>query len=82
MSAQSSYATRSRKRPCSQRERLVVQTPRLPAEFKAISDLIIKLIDLKVVQAETIGESLLPRVQLVEPAKAKDGAEGAGTQVE
>jgi hypothetical protein len=53
-----------------------------PAEFKAISDLIIKLIDLKVVQAETIGESLMPRVQLVEPGKAKDAAEGAGTQVE
>jgi hypothetical protein len=53
-----------------------------PAEFKAISDLIIKLIDLKVVQSDTIGESLMPRVQLVEPAKAKDGGEGAGTQVE
>jgi hypothetical protein len=53
-----------------------------PAEFKAISDLIIKLIDLKVVQSETIGESLLPRVQLVEPAKAKEAGEGAGTQIE
>lgn len=49
-----------------------------PADFKAISDLIIKLIDLKVVQAETIGESLFPRVQLVEPGKG----EGAGTQVD
>ena len=49
-----------------------------PADFKAISDLIIKLADLKVVQAETIGESLLPRVELVEPGKG----EGAGTQVE
>ena len=48
------------------------------ADFKAISDLIIKLIDAKVVQAETIGESLLPRVELVEPGKG----EGAGTQVE
>ena len=53
-----------------------------PAEFKAISDLIIKLIDLKVVQAETIGDSLMPRVQLVEPAKVKEGGEGAGTQIE
>lgn len=53
-----------------------------PAEFKAISDLIIKLIDLKVVQAETIGESLMPRVDLVEPAKVKDAGQGAGTQVE
>jgi hypothetical protein len=49
-----------------------------PADFKAISDLIIKLIDLKVVQSESIGESLMPRVELVEPGKG----EGAGTQVE
>lgn len=49
-----------------------------PADFKAISDLIIKLIDLKVTQAETIGASLFPRVQLVEPGKG----DGAGTQVE
>jgi hypothetical protein len=49
-----------------------------PADFKAISDLIIKLIDLKVVQAESIGESLWPRVELVEPGKG----EGSGTQVE
>lgn len=49
-----------------------------PADFKAISDLIIKLADLKIVQAETVGESLLPRVELVEPGKG----EGAGTQVE
>src|SRR5688572_8547756 len=49
-----------------------------PADFKAISDLIIKLIDLKVVQAEAIGESLWPRVDLLEPGKG----EGAGTQIE
>lgn len=48
------------------------------ADFKAISDLIIKLIDLKVVQADPIGESLLPRVELVEPGRG----EGAGTQIE
>ena len=51
-----------------------------PADFKAISDLIIKLADLKIVQAETVGESLLARVELVEPAKSN--GEGAGTQVE
>lgn len=48
-----------------------------PAEFKSISDLIIKLIDLKVVQAETVGESLLPRIALVEPGKG----DGAGTRL-
>jgi hypothetical protein len=49
-----------------------------PADFKAISDLAIKLSDLKIVQADTVGESLLPRVELVEPGKG----EGAGTLVE
>jgi len=49
-----------------------------PADFKGISDLIIKLIDLKVVQADQIGESLLPRVELVEPGRG----DGAGTQIE
>ena len=61
---------------------IVVERGNYPADFKAISDLIIKLIDLKVVQAEQIGESLLPRVELVEPAKVKNAGEGAGTQVE
>ena len=49
-----------------------------PADFKAISDLIIKLSDLKITQADTVGESLLPRVELVLPGKG----EGAGTLVE
>lgn len=49
-----------------------------PAEFKLISDLIIKLSDLKVVQAESIGESLYPRVELLDPGKG----EGSGTLVE
>ena len=49
-----------------------------PADFKAISDLIIKLSDLKITQADTIGESLLPRVELVLPGKG----DGSGTLVE
>ncbi|HEX2825239.1 MAG TPA: DUF4340 domain-containing protein [Burkholderiales bacterium] len=57
---------------------IVVERGNYPADFKAISDLIIKLIDLKVVQADQVGESLLPRVELVEPGKG----EGAGTLVE
>ena len=57
---------------------IVVERGNYPADFKAISDLIIKLIDLKVVQTEQIGDSLMPRVELVEPGKG----DGAGTQVE
>src|SRR4051812_42355582 len=57
---------------------IVAERGNYPADFKAISDLIIKLIDLKVVQADQVGEALLPRVELVEPGKG----EGAGTQVE
>lgn len=56
---------------------VVAERENYPAEFKAISDFIIKLADLKVVQADTIGESLLPRVELVEPGKG----DGAGTLV-
>jgi hypothetical protein len=52
-----------------------------PADFKAISDLIIKLSDLKVVQADTVGEALLPRVELVAPAEGAK-PEGTGTLVE
>jgi hypothetical protein len=48
-----------------------------PADFRAISDLIIKLNDAKVVQVEPIGPTLHPRVHLVEPGQG----EGAGTQV-
>ena len=50
-----------------------------PADFKAIGDLMVKLLELKVTQSETVGESLWPRVELVQPGK--DG-EGAGTLVE
>ncbi len=53
-----------------------------PADFKAISDLIIKLSDLKVVQADTVGEALLPRVELVAPEEGKKPGEGTGTLVE
>lgn len=49
-----------------------------PADFKAISELIIKLADLKVVQAESIGEVLYARINLHDPAKG----EGSGTLVE
>ncbi|HYH43654.1 MAG TPA: DUF4340 domain-containing protein [Burkholderiales bacterium] len=49
-----------------------------PADFKAISDLIIKLSDLKITQADSVGESLLPRVELVVPGKG----DGSGTLVE
>ena len=57
---------------------VVMERKGYPADFKSISDLIIKLADLKVVQADTVSAALLPRVDLVEPGKG----EGAGTQVE
>ena len=49
-----------------------------PASFQEISDLLIKLAELKVTQAEQVGESLWPRVDLADPGK---GA-GGGTLVE
>jgi hypothetical protein len=49
-----------------------------PASFQEISDLIIKLVELKVTQSEQVGASLLPRVELVEPGKG----EGSGTLIE
>jgi hypothetical protein len=49
-----------------------------PASFQEISDLMIKLAELKVTQAEQVGESLWPRVDLADPGK---GA-GGGTLVE
>ena len=49
-----------------------------PASFQEISDLMIKLVELKVTQAEQVGESLWPRVDLADPGKG----EGAGTAVE
>ena len=56
------------------------------ANNQDIGDLLIKLTDLKVVQTEAVGESLLPRLNLVDPAKAdaKDAksVEAAGTRLE
>ena len=49
-----------------------------PASFQEISDLMIKLIELKVTQSEQVGASLLPRVELADPGKG----EGGGTRVE
>ena len=49
-----------------------------PADIQAIADLLVKLVELKVTQAEQVGASLLPRIELVEPGKG----EGAGTLVE
>ncbi|MEK6594286.1 MAG: DUF4340 domain-containing protein [Pseudomonadota bacterium] len=56
-----------------------------PASVQQISELLIKLAELKVVQSETIGASLLPRVDLLEPAKSAGPGkptEGSGTLVE
>jgi len=47
------------------------------ANNQDIGDLLIKLTDLKVVQTESVGESLLPRLNLVDPGKdAKTDAKG------
>jgi hypothetical protein len=50
-----------------------------PASFQEISDLMIKLVELKVTQSEQVGEKLWPRLDLAEPGSAK---EGAGTLIE
>jgi hypothetical protein len=49
-----------------------------PASFQEISDLMIKLVELKVTQSEQVGASLLPRVELADP----DKSEGGGTLIE
>ena len=51
------------------------------ANVQEIGDLLVKLPDLKVVQTENVGASLLPRLNLVAPA-ADAKTEGAGTQLE
>jgi len=57
-----------------------------PANVQEISDLLIKLSEMKVVQSETVGVSLLPRVNLVAPPTkpTADGKkpEGVGTLLE
>jgi len=52
-----------------------------PASFQEISDLLIKLVELKVTQSEQVGASLWPRVELAEPGKDAK-AEGTGTLIE
>lgn len=54
-----------------------------PADFAEISGLILKLLDVKVVQSEVVGASLHGRLNLLAPDKAAKGAkEGTGTLVE
>jgi len=50
-----------------------------PADFAEISGLILKLLDVKVVQSEVVGASLHGRLNLLAPGKSK---EGTGTLVE
>jgi hypothetical protein len=49
-----------------------------PADFNAISDLMVKLIELKITQSEQVAAKLYPRLELGEPGKG----EGAGTVME
>jgi hypothetical protein len=51
-----------------------------PADFAEISGLILKLLDVKIVQSETVGASLHGRLNLLAPGK--DSKEGTGTLVE
>jgi len=51
-----------------------------PASFQEISDLMLKLVELKVTQSEQVGPSLWPRLDLAEPEKGKTG--GAGTVID
>ena len=52
---------------------VVEQRAGYPANYAEISDMLIKLVELKVVQSETIGASLLPRVGLAPPDKPAQG---------
>lgn len=67
---------------------LVEERGGYPANFQEISDVVIKLIELKVVQSEEIGVSLLPRVGLAPPPEKpgaevkEDKANEIGTRVE
>lgn len=56
-----------------------------PADFAEISGLILKLLDVKIVQSETVGASLHGRLNLLAPDKVdkdKGAKEGTGTLVE
>src|SRR5262249_16390574 len=44
-----------------------------PASFQQISDLMVKLAELKVTQSEQVGPSLLGRIELNEPGKGEGG---------
>jgi hypothetical protein len=46
-----------------------------PANFQDISDLMVKLVELKVTQSEQVGASLLPRLDLNDPEKIGDTAQ-------
>jgi hypothetical protein len=62
---------------------VVQQRGGYPANVQDISSLLVKLVELKVTQSETVGPSLLPRVDLVAPTQAADSPkEGVGTLVE
>ena len=52
------------------------------ASVQAIGDLLVKLPDVKVVQTETVGASLLPRLNLVDPATDGKGGDSIGTRLE
>ena len=52
-----------------------------PADVGEISELLAKLVEAKIVQSESVGESLYPRLNLVDPSKPGKG-EGIGTLVE
>jgi len=52
------------------------------ASVQDIRDLLVKLPDVKVVQTESVGAPLLPRLDLADPAKTAKPGDGAGTLLE
>ena len=52
------------------------------ANNQDIGDLLVKLPDVKVVQTESVGATLLPRLNLVQPGKDAQSADGLGTLLE
>lgn len=61
-----------------EKEWVVQERAGYPADFKAISDLMVKLIELKITQSEQVAAKLYPRLNLGEPGKG----EGTGTVME